>query len=64
MYQLLWERGSEEFPLYGGCPFLGGSFIGGSTVAAVSYYAVIMWHGSASRQHKQALIYYLLMALA
>ena len=30
---LLWERGPEACPLSGGCPYLGGSFIGGSTVA-------------------------------
>ena len=29
---MLWERGPKEHPLLGGCPFLGGSFIGGSTV--------------------------------
>ena len=29
---LLWERGPEVCPLLGGCPFLRGSFIGGSTV--------------------------------
>ena len=27
---LLWERGPEECPLLGGCPYLGGSFIGSS----------------------------------
>ena len=30
--QLLWERGPEVCPLLGGCLFLGGSFIRGSTV--------------------------------
>ena len=29
---LQWERGIEQCPLQRGCPFLGGSFIGGSTV--------------------------------
>ena len=29
---LLWERGPDMCPLLGGCSFLGGSFIGGSTV--------------------------------
>ena len=31
---LLWERGPELRPLLGSCPYLGGSFIGGSTVSA------------------------------
>ena len=28
----IWERGPKEHPLLGNCPFLVGSFIGGSTV--------------------------------
>ena len=31
-YILLWERGPELRPLLGGCPYLRGSFIRGSTV--------------------------------
>ena len=29
---MLSERGPKDHPLLGGCPFLGGSYIGGSTV--------------------------------
>ena len=33
---LPWERGPEVCPLLRGCPFLGGSFIGGSTVEQIN----------------------------